>query len=297
MTTPTYPHRRRLLPMLLGSGVLLLAACQPDTAAAPRPDTSGTPAAASPPTSPPARAAATDVGLTAGQRLTILADTLASTPADTTTDLPYTYLHLQTWARATNRIVRSDVRRWRHADGSGREVIRRAPDLAGVEHQPGPDERSLFDRAAPTTRRHQPGGLHPYLSEPVPADPARLARLLVPAELVGEPAYPRLLAGGVIGLATSQHLDRSQRATALRVLARIPGITYGGPTTDLAARAGLAFRVAAEGSTTVLVIDPSTGELLAAHERVSGIRPGLFSHVLVLTRGHTTDTATPPTAG
>ncbi|QOC95019.1 hypothetical protein D0Q02_29205 [Micromonospora craniellae] len=226
----------------------------------------------------------------------MLATTISATPDDTTTELPYTYLHLQMWARATNRIVRSDVRRWRHADGSGREVTRRAPDLAGVEHQPRPDERSLFDHATPTTHRHPPQGMHPYLPEPVPADPARLARLLVPAELAGEPAYPRLLAGGVIGLATSQHLNHAQRATALRVLARIPGITYGGPTTDLAGRTGLAFRVTAEGSTTVLVIDPSTGELLAAHERISGIKPGLFSHVLILTRGHTTDTATPPAA-
>ncbi|MEU5553368.1 hypothetical protein ABZ738_26660 [Micromonospora sp. NPDC047793] len=292
MTQQPHPTRRALLPLLLGGGVLVLAGCQPSTAA-PRP---GTPTAAAPPDHPPTQSAP-DAGHTAGQRLEILADTLAGTPADATTGLPYTYLHLQTWARATNRIVRSDVRRWRHADGSGREVIRRAPDLAGVEHQPGPDERSLFDRAAPTTHRHRAGSLHPYLSEPVPADPARLARLLVPAELVGEPAYPRLLAGGVIGLATSQHLHHAQRATALRVLARIPGITYGGPTTDLAGRAGLAFRVTAEGSTTVLVIDPGTGELLAAHERVSGIRPGLFSHVLILTRGHTTDTATPPAAG
>ncbi|MGW0504050.1 hypothetical protein [Micromonospora sp. NPDC003241] len=282
---------RRLLTALLGGSLVLLTACQNNGTAPVGPDTTPPPSP-QPATFPPT--AATTAGLTAQQRLELLATTIGATPDDTTAGLPYTYLHLQTWARATNRIVRSDVRRWRHADGSGREVIRRAPALAGVEHRPRPGERALFDHAAPTTRRHRAGDLHPYLSEPVPADSARLARLLVPAELVGEPAYPRLLAGGVIGLATSQHLDRSQRATALRVLARIPGITYGGPTTDLAGRAGLAFRVTAEGSTTVLVIDPSTGELLAAHERVSGIRPGLFSQVLILMRGHSTDTVTPP---
>ncbi|QOC94959.1 hypothetical protein D0Q02_19515 [Micromonospora craniellae] len=228
----------------------------------------------------------------------MLAETLSSTPADTTIDLPYTYLHLQTWTRATNTIIRTDIRRWRHADGSGREVTRRAPDLAGVDHQPRPDERPLFDHATPTTHRHPPGSLHPYLPEPVPADPTQLAKLLAPAELASEPAYPRLLAGGVIGLATSQHLNRPQRATALRVLARITGITYRGTTTDIAGRTGLAFHVTADGSTTVLIIDPTTGELLAAHERINGsIKPGLFSYVLILARGHTTDTVTPPATG
>ncbi|WP_431728478.1 hypothetical protein [Verrucosispora sp. TAA-831] len=295
MTKHTHPARRLLLTMLLGSGVLLLPACQPSTTEAPRPDTTGTPTAATRSASPPTRAA-TDDGLTAGQRLEVLADTLGTTPADTTTNLPKTYLHLQTWTRATNRIVRSDIRRWRHADGSGREVTRRAPDLAGVDHRPRPDERRLFDHATPTTHRHPPGSLHPYLPEPVPADPAQLAKLLAPAELAGEPAYPRLLAGGVIGLATSQHLNHPQRATALRVLARIPGITYRGTTTDIAGRTGLAFHVTADGSTTVLIIDPTTGELLAAHERISGsIKPGLFSYVLILARGHTTDAVTPPT--
>ncbi|MFI7077132.1 hypothetical protein ACIBO1_07555 [Micromonospora sp. NPDC049903] len=294
MTTQPHPARRSLLRLFLGSGVLLLAACQADSTEAPRPDTTGTPAAATPSASPPTRTA-TDAGLTAEQRLTLLADTLSSTQADTTIDLPYVYLHLQTWARATNTIIRTDTRRWRQTDGSGREVTRRAPDLKGVDHQPRPDELPLFDHATPTTHRHPPGSLHPYLPEPVPADPAQLAKLLAPAELAGEPAHPRLLAGGVIGLATSQHLHHAQRATALRVFARIPGITYTGTTTDLVGRTGLAFHVTADGSTTVLIIDPTTGELLAAHERISGsITPGLFSYVLILARGHTTDAVTPP---
>ncbi len=162
MTTQPHPARRSLLRLFLGSGVLLLAACQADSTEAPRPDTTGTPATATPSASPPTRTA-TDAGLTAEQRLTLLADTLSSTPADTTTDLPYVYLHLQTWTRATNTIIRTDIRRWRHADGSGREVTRRAPDLKGVDHQPRPDELPLFDHATPTTHRHPPGSLHPYL--------------------------------------------------------------------------------------------------------------------------------------
>ncbi|MBM0273958.1 hypothetical protein [Micromonospora tarensis] len=52
----------------------------------------------------------------------------------------------------------------------------------------------------------------------------------------------------------------------------------------------------ADGSTTQLIINPGTGELLSAREQVSGTRPGLFSCVLILERGHATnDTGTPST--
>ncbi|MFI7517656.1 hypothetical protein ACIBVK_29590 [Micromonospora echinofusca] len=229
----------------------------------------------------------------------LLASTISATTADTTAELPYTYLHLQTWARATNTIVRTDLRRWRHdRDGSGREISRRAPDLWGVNHQPTLDERDQFSRAAQTTTRYGAGQLHPYLPGAIPADPGELAKLLAPPELVNEPAYPRLLAGGVVGLATSQYLDQRQRATTLRVLATVPGITYRGATSDLAGRPGLLFRVVAGGSTSTLVIDPATGELLAAQEWLDGRRrPGLFCHILLLERGRVgTDASTAPTS-
>ncbi|RLK09496.1 hypothetical protein DER29_5997 [Micromonospora sp. M71_S20] len=240
---------------------------------------------------------ATAAGLTARQRLELLASTISATTADTTAELPYTYLHLQTWARATNTIVRTDLRRWRHdTNGSGREISRRAPDLRGVNHQPTPDDRDQFSRATQTTTRYEAGQLHPYLPGAIPADPGELAKLLAPPELVNEPAYPRLLAGGVVGLATSQYLNQQQRATALRILATVPGITYRGTTKDLAGRPGLLFRVVAGGSTSTLVIDSATGELLAAQEWLDGgRRPGLFSYVLLLERGRAgTDTPTAP---
>ena len=229
----------------------------------------------------------------------MLADTIGTTPADTTGNLPYTYLHLQTWARATNTIIRTDLQRWRHdADGSGREITRRAPDLRGVDHQPTPQERDLFSKAPKTSTRYAPGELHSYLSQEMPADPADLAKLLAPAELAAKPAYPRLLVGGVVNLATSHYLNRPQRATTLRVLANVPGIDYRGPTTDLAGRPALAFNVVADGSTLTVLIAPATGEVLAAHERIGGgIRPGLFSYILVLSRGHSsTYNLAPPTA-
>ncbi|SCG38498.1 hypothetical protein [Micromonospora coxensis] len=133
----------------------------------------------------------------------------------------------------------------------------------------------------------EPGTSTPTYPPP-PLDPAALAGLLAPRELAAEPAYPRLLAGGVVGLATSQYLNREQRAACMRVLADVPGIAYAGASTDIAGRPGLAFTVAADMSTSTLVVDARTGEQIAAPERVTGQRPGLFSHVLILERGHTT---------
>ncbi|ADL47610.1 hypothetical protein [Micromonospora aurantiaca (nom. illeg.)] len=288
MTHPHLPARRRCA-ALLGAALILLTACQPADTATAGPDAS--PPASSPPAAAPAPAA-TAAGLTAQQRLNLIADTISTAPADTTDGLPYTYLHLQCWARASTTIVRTDVRRWRlDADGSGRETIRRAPDLRGLDHQPTPGDRQELSRATPHTVQHGIGQLHPYLPGDIPADPRELTRLLAPPALAGEPAYPRILTSGIVGLAASQHLDPRQRATTLRVLAAVAHLTYQGTTTDLAGRTGLAFQVVADGSTSTLLIDPATGDLLAATEWINGgRRPGLHSSTLVLEHGRTRST-------
>ncbi|MDG9674766.1 hypothetical protein [Micromonospora sp. DH14] len=224
-----------------------------------------------------------------------LAASVGSTPADASTNLPYTYLHTQSWTRATNVITRSDVRRWRRdTDSSGRELTRRLPDVPGLTHRPTPAERSRFPAASEKTTRYLAGELPPYLAEPLPADATTLAGSLAPRELANEPAYPRMLVHGVIGLATSQYLSQEQRAEILRVLAGVPNISFGGEQTDLAGRAGLGFSVTVDGSTTQLILNPGTGEVLSAHEQVTGARAGLFSLVLILDRGRAaTYTSTP----
>ncbi|MFY1656146.1 hypothetical protein [Micromonospora sp. WMMD1274] len=216
MTHLTLTARRQRVALLGGSLVLvLLTACHAD----PRP--AGTAPAAPRPASTPA-AAATVAGLTAQQRLNLLADTISTAPADTTDGLPYTYLHLQSWARASTTIVRTDVRRWRHADGSGREIIRWAPDLHGLNHQSTPQEHQEFSRAVPHTLHHGIGDLHPHLPGDIPANPRELIRLLAPPALADEPAYPRILTSGIVELTTSQHLNPRQRVTTLRALAAAP---------------------------------------------------------------------------
>ncbi|MEU8327564.1 hypothetical protein [Micromonospora sp. NPDC048839] len=269
---------------LLGS--VLLAGCHTSTPAAQTGATTASPATSSRPAT--AHTAVTGPGLTAAQRLTALADTISATPADGTTGLPYTYLHIQSWTRATNAITRTDLRQWRrNTDGSGQETTRRLPDLPGLDHQPARDDRTLLTQASETTTQHPPGSLHPYLTEPLPADASALAGALAPLQLAAEPAYPRMLTNGVAALASNQYLNRDQRAKSLRVLATVPGITYRGQTTDLAGRVGLTFTVSADGSTSQLLVDPGSGEILAAHERLTGSRPGLFSYFLILERGHT----------
>lgn len=293
MTHLTLKARRQRAALLGGSLVLvLLTACHAD----PRP--AGTAPAAPRPASTPATAA-TAAGLTAQQRLNLLADTISTAPADTTDGLPYTYLHLQSWTRASTTIVRTDVRRWRHdADGSGREIIRRAPDLHGLNHQPTPQERQEFSRAVPHTLHHGIGDLHPHLPGDIPANPRELIRLLAPPALADEPAYPRILTSGIVELATSQHLNPRQRATTLRALAAAPHLTYKGTTTDLAGRTGMSFQIVADGSTSTLLIHPDTGDLLAATEWINrGRRPGLHSYTLLLAHARTrsTDPPTSPT--
>ncbi|MEV4824545.1 hypothetical protein [Micromonospora sp. NPDC049274] len=222
-----------------------------------------------------------------------LAKDIEATTADGTTNLPYTYVHTQTWARATNAITRMDLRRWRHdADGSGQEIIRRLPDLPRVDHQPDRAERKLLAQVPAAAKRYLVNSLHPYLPDPLPTDATALADALAPRKLATEPAYPRMLTGGVVALSSSQYLNREQRAATLRVLAAVPHINYLGQITDLAGRPGLGFAVSADGSTSQLVIDPRSGDILAAQERLTGRRPGLFSYILILERGHTASTAT-----
>ncbi|MFI0797213.1 hypothetical protein ACH4OY_31740 [Micromonospora rubida] len=270
-------------------GGLLLTGCQPSAPA----DRAAPPPSSRQPSATPT-VAATGPGLTPRQRLMALADTTAAVPADATTDLPYTYLHTQTWARASTVIARFDQRQWRAADGSGREITRRLPDLPGVDRQPQSTDRQLFTHAAEKLTRHPTGELRPYLANP-PTDPVALTAALMTGVPIGHPVYPRVLASSIVGLSKSQYLTREQRTATLRALAGIPGIAYQGKTTDLAGRAGLAFTVTAGGSTSTLVVDPHTGELLAAQEQFTNHRPGLFSYVLILERGHTE--VAPSTAG
>ncbi|MET8090789.1 hypothetical protein [Micromonospora sp. NPDC005220] len=266
---------------------LLLTGCQSNTPAGDTPVRRESSAAESQPAAV-ASTSASGPGLTPQQRLMLLAENIEGTAADETVGQPYTYLHIQTWARATNAITRTDLRRWRHdADGSGQEIVRRLPELAGVTHRPGRDEPKQLAHAPETSTRHLANTLHPYLPEPLPTDAGTLAGALAPRELAAEPAYPRMLAGGIVTLAASQYLDREQRATVLRVLASVPRITYLGHTSDVVGRRGLGFAVSADGSTSQLVIDPRNGEILAAREELTERRPGLFSYVLILERGRT----------
>ncbi|MET7949083.1 hypothetical protein [Micromonospora sp. NPDC005324] len=291
------PRRTALAHPLIASALgVLLTACQSSTPAGQdHPHSASVAPRQQSTTTPPT--AATDPGLTPHQRLIALAGNVGSTPADAATGLPYTYLHTQSWTRATNKITRTDLRRWRRdADDSGREVTRRLPDVPGLAYRPTQAEHGQFATAQKTTTPYLAGDLKPYLTEPLPADATALASALAPRELAGRPAYPRMLVHGVTGLAIHQYLNQDQRRATLRVLAAVPNIAYQGEQTDLAGRTGLGFTVTAAGSTTQLIINPGTGELLSAREQVSGARSGLFSCVLILERGHAAnDTGTPST--
>jgi hypothetical protein len=276
----------RLLAVIALGGALL-AGCQPGTPTQPTPPAPAPSGAENHPASGLPKAA-TEPGLTPQQRLSILADTISASPTDSTIALPYTYLHVQTWARATTTITRTDRRQYRlDRDGSEQTLTRALPDVPGLTHAPTSAEHKRL-AAAPVARAMQPAGSPgPHLPQPLPTDPDALADFLAPRELRGKAEYPRVLTAGVIGLAIDQFLTRDQRAVTLCVLARISELDYAGITSDIAGRAGLTFTVTVD-TTTTLIIDPRTGELLAAHERsTTGHRPGLWFYVLILDRTHT----------
>ncbi|MBM7786312.1 CU044_5270 family protein [Tenggerimyces flavus] len=81
----------------------------------------------------------------------------------------------------------------------------------------------------------------------------------------------------------------AQRASALKVLADLPGIHYVGRVDDLYGRAGLAIERSGDEQGTQLLLDPKTGGVLGM-QRPNGVR------VAVLDAGWVTDKPRPPAA-
>lgn len=163
-------------------------------------------------------------------------------------------------------------------------LTRSLPAIPDLAHTPTRTEQRQLAAAPEMGTPKLPEHTGRRLPSPLPTDPTVLADALAPPILKGKAEYPRVLTAQVAGLAASRYLTRAERATALRVLALIPGITYEGATTDITGRPGLTVTVTAD-TTTRLVIDPHTGELLAAHEySTHGPRPGLWSYLLILER-------------
>jgi hypothetical protein len=204
--------------------------------------------------------------------LDAVAGQVLAVPTDTAPG-PYFYVRTEVWARAENSLFGFDTQRWRAADGSGLTRKRGAPGPDSLKRLPEEADRARLAAAPLKQEEHQPDGLRPVVAEPIAEDPTVLGQQLrahVPPQ-----AGPARLLAGIADMADTHYLNQQQRVAVLRLLARIPGIQVEART-DLTGRAGVAVCVTTPESTATLLVDLTTGRLLAYDEwfrsdAVSGI--------------------------
>ncbi|MGW3890440.1 hypothetical protein ACWD69_17260 [Micromonospora chokoriensis] len=144
----------------------------------------------------------------------------------------------------TARIVLFEEHRWRADDAHGRVVRSRYPG----GNQPTDDST------------HYPGELDGPIG-PITADPAALTAHIDATQprFLGPTAVTRGLAS-LLGWRTP---NQAARTAILTVLSGTPGITYHGPVTDRAGRTGIGVSATSGDIRDLLILSPTTGELLA----------------------------------
>ncbi|RQX07998.1 hypothetical protein [Micromonospora inaquosa] len=169
----------------------------------------------------------------------------------------FAYVHLLQWATdtaiagnsTTTRIVLFEEQRWRADDASGRVVRSRYPD----GNQPTDDST------------YYPGELDGPIG-PIAADPAALNANI-------DATQPRFLGPtsvirGLVSLLGWRTPNQAARTAVLTVLRDTPGITYHGSVTDRAGRTGIGVSATSDDIRFLLILNPTTGELLA-YERAA----------------------------
>ncbi|WKU07074.1 hypothetical protein [Micromonospora sp. HUAS LYJ1] len=284
------PTRALIFALILA--VTVPTACTPIRTSTPSADVTVQPSASPTPTNEPQ---------TAQDRLRLLADAITPVTADAEPD-PHTYLHIQSWSRATTVVSRWDIRRWSQPDGAGRVIERRLPDRGNLTRLPdGSDRDALAAAPVVSDETYARGSLARPGSEPIPSDRAGLQQHL---GTISPPENgPDSIITAVVSLNNEHYLGHRQRQTILLILADLPGITTT-TATDIAGRTGTAVSLNHDGSTKRLIIHPTSGELLAFQETFNTCRParskpcprpGLFDYRLYLERNHTTPPDAPPT--
>ncbi|MEV0131375.1 hypothetical protein AB0H83_23290 [Dactylosporangium sp. NPDC050688] len=246
-------------------------------------------------------------GLDTVQRLALFAQQLTDADADASTGR-HTCRRTQSWSRATTVVHRDDTTICRDdTDGSGLEFGRVLPNRPGLLPLPDGSDRPDFATAPLFVQHYTRGNLQLMVPEPVPTDRVALtdAVLMHHPEDLAE-AGPQWLVRQLMNLWMDQYLDRVHRAAALRVLADVQGLTFAGPMTDLAGRAGVAFTLSEPNGVYTIIFNPKTGRVLAFSEvvpkdrEIQTIRPGLFGYRLLLElrrQALLPEPSAPPSAG
>ncbi|MFG1766910.1 hypothetical protein ACGFIH_26555 [Micromonospora parva] len=169
----------------------------------------------------------------------------------------FAYVHLLQWATdttiagnsTTTRILLFEEQRWRADDASGRAIRSRYP----TGQQPTDDST------------YHPGELDGPIG-PIAADPAALTAHIK----ANQPRFlgPTAVIRGLVSLLGWRTPNQAARTAILTVLRDTPGITYHASVTDRAGPTGIGVNATSADIRFLLILNPTTGELLA-YERAS----------------------------
>ncbi|BCB74557.1 hypothetical protein GCM10022251_81030 [Phytohabitans flavus] len=208
------------------------------------------------PASPPATATSAAAGLGC---LRELAAVVAAGAPEAATAGRYAFVHSRWWGEdiaysettgSTQTMSTYESKRWRAADGSGRE-----DQIAIPGTHTRPDQ----------TFHHTAGGMPGIVAEPIATSPTVLA-----AQLAVHAGPPELGPVGLLRVVADVYkyhtVPRDARMVLLRLLANLPGLQCEGPATDREGRNGVAVAVVTDLTRHRLIFDAFTGRLLAEEE-------------------------------
>jgi len=190
-----------------------------------------------------------------------------------------TYVKTRTWAlstaaadgKAAAALIQFQEELWRAPDGSGLSRSSWLPPQFADENQRRQWERLGGDSPTGTrTVRYKPGERTATPAEPPSADPHRLATQLYAHQ--PRENGPKSAVRAVADVYRDWVLPFDVRVRVLRFLADQEGLTYRGRATDREGREGVAITADSKGERDLIILDPTTGRLLA-HENVLTEKP------------------------
>jgi hypothetical protein len=205
----------------------------------------------------------------------------------------YSYVEAERWVHSSDGMMPLREKRWRAADGSGREHIAALPAVPQDAFRWSMIGATDFSHATVTDISHGAGSLAPALAEPS-TDPGVLRQQLHTIE----PATsgPAGVLRAVAALFYAECPPVGIRAAAVQVLASIEGLSINDLAIDTLDRPGIAVTVSTPSSTDTLIISPRDGTVLSWRRTYTyhGSKTAIAEHTVFLACGWTPDTQNPP---
>lgn len=223
-----------------------------------------------------------------------LAAVAAKQPGEPANHAVYAYVKRAGWyldtrvagASSSSTVTATETESWTAADGSGREVTRRAG--GDRSHVSATTQGPVMDQLDLRANEDEP-------LIPLSTNPSVLAQQL-------DTGHPRRIGPverfvAFTDLANQQPIPAHVESAILRLLARSPGLIDSGVVTDRAGRPGVAVSLDSSYSGVLtrytLILDPRTGGLLGEEETLIGnprkldVRsPAVLSYTVFLASGY-----------